>query len=389
MLIEDTLKCETEARQLVSNSGVVRQPKITFFIVDKVALAIQQAEFLQRTCAGRIGLLYGALGVDNYSQAQWSQVYLENDVVVLTAAILKDCLARGFISIESINLLIYDECHHCQNDHPYALIQYFYHRAKSSDRPRIFGMTASPVGSKKHSEVVIADLEHLLDARVCIPDPRSSLSDFVVKPVESICTYRKPDATHQVGLAYFAEIDRLLSSFKSMRRLLSNARYAGQNLGAWASESILRTLLDDAIWRIDAKAKIQASKRVENEYNTIQQAKCVMQQLSPQTDGQVIGTITPKVSQLLKLLTAAYQDALEQSKVSPKVIVFCERRSTAYLLMKLVNEAMKSLLPKNLQASILIGHGSSEEGDISMQMRRQAAVVDMFRNDTQIKYSEE
>lgn len=54
MLIKDALITESQARQKPQ-----RIHKLIFFVVDKVALAIQQAEFLQRTCPGRIGVLYG------------------------------------------------------------------------------------------------------------------------------------------------------------------------------------------------------------------------------------------------------------------------------------------------------------------------------------------
>jgi superfamily II DNA or RNA helicase len=51
-------------------------------------------------------------------------------------------------------LLIFDECHHARKDHPFCCImKEFYHvlDLDRSQRPKVFGMTASPssdIGSK-------------------------------------------------------------------------------------------------------------------------------------------------------------------------------------------------------------------------------------------------
>jgi endoribonuclease Dicer len=46
-------------------------------------------------------------------------------------------------------LLIFDECHHGIKRHPYNVImREFYDSCPEADRPRVFGMTASPLNSK-------------------------------------------------------------------------------------------------------------------------------------------------------------------------------------------------------------------------------------------------
>lgn len=196
-----------------------------FFLVDKVALATQQAKFLQQTCPGKIGLLYGALGVDNFQPSQWAEIYRIYDVVVMTAAILKDCLARGLISISSISLLIFDECHHAQKAHPYAQIQEFYHASKPCQRPKIFGMTASPVGSHGRPDLVAAKLEMTLDARICVPD-LISFASTVVRPKEFICFYQSRDSP-DVAKTNLARVHELLLPFKVMHRSLKTVGDAG------------------------------------------------------------------------------------------------------------------------------------------------------------------
>lgn len=70
-------------------------------------------------------------------------------VLVMTAQILLNILRHSIIKMESINLLILDECHHAVKKHPYSLVMSeFYHTTAKEKRPSIFGMTASPVNLK-------------------------------------------------------------------------------------------------------------------------------------------------------------------------------------------------------------------------------------------------
>lgn len=72
-----------------------------------------------------------------------------------------------------VRLLIFDEAHHAVKRHPYCLImREFYHQAPHRARPRIFGMTASPVNIRAAHQAcdqirsTIYELESNLDAKV-------------------------------------------------------------------------------------------------------------------------------------------------------------------------------------------------------------------------------
>ncbi|ORY78132.1 hypothetical protein BCR37DRAFT_112367 [Protomyces lactucae-debilis] len=390
MLLKEHILGELAARELHArellrqrepNDPTVphRPRKLAFFLVDKVALAMQQSEFLQSSCPGEIGFLYGALGVDNYSKTQWIDIYDKHHAIVMTAQILVTCLARGFISMSEISLLIFDECHHAASNHPFALILRVYHEAKHDDRPRIFGMTASPVSSRKTPLTVIEKLEATMDARVCTPSLSSSLSSLVVRPEEIILRYDT-----MVPEDFGMEVDtyslRKGASFnKSFKKLVASAEYVTTELGPWARERCWKMLVQDATDKSEAKSIYK-----EREGENLQETKDMLldaTKIVDQREDEVIQdpVLSPKVSLMLELLNEIYSGAEKRGEPIPVVLLFCERRVTAYLLLSLVAEIVKDKMHPNIKPSIFIGQGGADDAGVSMLIRRQVFVVDSFR----------
>ena len=77
------------------------------------------------------------------------------DVLFIIANKFYDLLAHGFMKLEEIDLLVFDECHHANQDHPYNLIMrdfWFHefdpHNPLKTKRPKVLGLTASPIKTK-------------------------------------------------------------------------------------------------------------------------------------------------------------------------------------------------------------------------------------------------
>jgi superfamily II DNA or RNA helicase len=83
--------------------------------------------------------------------------------------ILLTLLRHAVIKLDEIDLMIFDECHHCVGNHPYAVIMNeFYHSSAKESRPRIFGMTASPLAqSSAQLDVIKEDLSQLQKIMDC------------------------------------------------------------------------------------------------------------------------------------------------------------------------------------------------------------------------------
>lgn len=105
---------------------------------------------IKANCDAEVDEFCGEMGVDLWGEKQWRRILAEKDVLVMTAQILLNMLRHGFISLDRINLLVFDECHHARRKHSYnCIMREFYDRCPTEERPKIFGMTASPMNSNK------------------------------------------------------------------------------------------------------------------------------------------------------------------------------------------------------------------------------------------------
>ena len=81
--------------------------------------------------------------------------------------------------------MIFDECHHARKNHPYNGIMREYFHVPSSRRPKIFGMTASPIWNVKDPAGSLETLEQNMDAKVIgVRDHIEELVDHSPKPIE-------------------------------------------------------------------------------------------------------------------------------------------------------------------------------------------------------------
>ncbi|GMH17328.1 hypothetical protein Nepgr_019169 [Nepenthes gracilis] len=170
---------------------------LAVFLVPKVPLVYQQAEVIREQTGYHVGHYCGEMGQDFWDSRRWQREFESRQVLVMTAQILLNILRHSIIKMESIHLLILDECHHAVKKHPYSLVMSeFYHTTPKEKRPAVFGMTASPVNLKGVSSQVdcaikIRNLETKLDSIVCTIKDRKELEKHVPMPSEIVVEYDK------------------------------------------------------------------------------------------------------------------------------------------------------------------------------------------------------
>ena len=88
--------------------------------MDCVTLVFQQFAVLESNLGHKIERFCGEMGCDLWLKETWKKHFAENMVIICPAEILFQCLMHSFISIDQINLLIFDEAHHAKKNHAYA-----------------------------------------------------------------------------------------------------------------------------------------------------------------------------------------------------------------------------------------------------------------------------
>lgn len=177
-----------------------RSLRIDFFFAFAVPLVYQQGKAIEDQTNLTVGKYTGEMGVDFWDKADWTKQFDDHEVLIMTHQILLNMLSHGYIKASNINLLILDECHHCDKNHPYAKIMESVEAVRErSDRPRVMGLTASIINekAKKRGD----PLRSLLDQRmralegklraVCFTcTDQDSTLPFAAKPIERIKVYR-------------------------------------------------------------------------------------------------------------------------------------------------------------------------------------------------------
>ncbi|MCL7031503.1 hypothetical protein MKW94_015389 [Papaver nudicaule] len=156
--------------------------KLIIFLAPTVPLVNQQAEVIRINTSFKVEEYYGAKGVDNWNAELWENERKTNEVMVMTPQILLDAMRKAFLSLEMVSLMVF-ECHRTTGNHPYAkIMKEFYHR--SPNKPKIFGMTASPVikkgiSSAENCNDQMASLESVLDSKIYTVEDRNEVELFV------------------------------------------------------------------------------------------------------------------------------------------------------------------------------------------------------------------
>ncbi|RLN63799.1 hypothetical protein BBJ29_007789 [Phytophthora kernoviae] len=135
--------------------------KRAFFMAPTRQLVVQITAKIRQTSTLRVNSYCGSTA-DLWDAAQWERELLLTRVFVCTPEIVRNVLLKGYVTLDRMNLLVFDECHHVTKRHPYAQVIKMYSQAEPASMPRIFGTTACPTrhcAEKLHAELKKVELD--------------------------------------------------------------------------------------------------------------------------------------------------------------------------------------------------------------------------------------
>ncbi len=350
--------------------------KIVFFLVNSVPLAQQQARFLSNNLPEKIVSLFGGTSDDLWKKADWDRIFAENSIVVCTAAVLYSCLMHSYLTIGQISLLIFDEAHHTKKEHPYSKIIRDHYLKWNGEKPRIFGMTASPVDSKQDLGTAVKELEGQLQSRI-VTTRNLSIFEFAPRAEDATWYYSPLDGEYETELCVAL---RPLCGFVSLLGpYFRFARMASKHLGSWAA---------DRIWKYGLPTSKHESDNIirkyerSNEYTQITDLDRRAASLDSVRDAIALVSrhnfaapvveedreLSPKVRKLYEELKDRFS-----ANATTRSIVFIEERLTAMILCDLFVDAA---LP-NLRPGVLVGNAQS--GKEGGSWKDQEIVMEKFR----------
>lgn len=345
--------------------------------MNSVNLVFQQANVLRCGLDQKVEGICGAMGASLWAKPTWDKHFDNNMVIVCTAEVLVQCLMHSFINIPRINLLIFDEAHHTKSNHPYARLikDYYLHEPVPANRPRIFGMTASPVDANVDVRQAAKELETLLHCKIATTSDLSLLANHITRPNEEVAGYaplQQPFETqfHQKLRARYGDV-------QVFQKLFHDSKLFSSELGPWASDIYWSFAISEHESRRMAlreerafnKQKLQTLDKLDKELALLREAA---EYVKDHDFGRPTATSTHLSSKVLVLNT--YLQGYYERTAESRCIIFVERRQTARLL----NIIFKHLGGPNLHSDILVGN-STGIGDQKVSVRSQFLTVLKFR----------
>ena len=330
--------------QELEDRAIGNPKRISFFLVDSVQLVFQQHAVLKANLDQPMNMFCGDMGCDLWNKKLWGKHFSENMVIVCTAEVLRQCLHHSFISMNQINLLIFDEAHHAKKDHAYARIikDFYVQQEKHVVLPKIFGMTASPVDTRVDVKKAAAELEAILHCQIATAADSSLLQYTVTSKQEQLAKYAALGPKFETPL--YKEMFARFKSNSVLNKPLLYAHEASRELGSWCSDHIWPFILsEEETKKLQAKTerKYRAKKVqephtvVEKHQEQLREARQIVKTHAvepPNWDPQT-RTSTNLSSKVITLVT--YLKERFERPTDDKCIVFVRQRYTARLLANL------------------------------------------------------
>ncbi|KAH0556704.1 hypothetical protein GP486_005507 [Trichoglossum hirsutum] len=368
--------------QELGNRALGNPPRITFFLVDCVTLVFQQHAVLECNLDANIERFCGEMGCDLWQKSTWEKHFSENMVIVCTAEVLYQCLMHSFVTIDRINLLIFDEAHHAKKNHSYARIIKDFYLAESDEdkRPRVFGMTASPVDARMDVVKAARDLETLLHAQIATASDLKLLQKSVNRPSELIGQYDKLPSPFETPL--YKQLKARFGDMAVFSKPFRFAKEASSELGSWFADQVWSFFLaEEEARKLESKIERNfLSEKTEHpmtkldaEVALLREAREVISNHTFREPKPILADLSSKVLLLQHYLALVFERPTEA-----KCIVFVQSRYTA----KLLGDLFSRIGGPNLRPGILVGTRTGEPCDLNVSFRQQVVTLISFRKGT-------
>lgn len=223
----------------------------TVFLVPSVALTQQQQAFLQNNLPETVGVASALAANTRRNELAKCRI------LVATHGAYLDLLRHysDLFSLGKVDLLVLDECHNCKGNSAYAqIMRDYYHVLPIGRRPRVLGLTASPLINVKlnHSDEQLAQqlssLEEIMDSTIVSVEKLDEKIDqedrsFLEKEAnEFIVDYDDDTAKYAAAFAPITAETLHATRRRELNQLTTLGKELGPLLILWYCEFLRREL---------------------------------------------------------------------------------------------------------------------------------------------------
>ncbi|XP_051160014.1 endoribonuclease Dicer-like [Leptopilina boulardi] len=191
--------------------------KRTVFIVNTVPLVSQQTDYLTRHTGLKAKGFSGDMQVDFWDNKKWWSEIEDTPILVMIAQIFVDIVNHGIMSLDRVNLIVFDECHRAVSDHPMRQIMQRFEECSSDNRPRVLGLSATLLNSNVKLEKVqetIESLEITFHAKIASIESLAIVAGFSTNPKENCIKYNDEKACCKTVDDIIDEVTKILKIVK-------------------------------------------------------------------------------------------------------------------------------------------------------------------------------
>ena len=128
------------------------------FLVNTVCLGVQVTQEIKRLLGVEVACWNSETHKKSWSKERFNNEFDKHQVIVATAQLFLDAVKHSLISLDKLNLIIFDECHHGRMNHPYHELMKQFKYVDPSKQPRIIGLSGMLIGiSSKITEDTVDD----------------------------------------------------------------------------------------------------------------------------------------------------------------------------------------------------------------------------------------
>lgn len=77
----------------------------------------------------------------------------------MTSQVFLDIITHGYLHLNRINLIIFDECHRGVNDHPMRQIMQRFEQCETTEQPKILALSATLLNSNVKVNNIIESIK--------------------------------------------------------------------------------------------------------------------------------------------------------------------------------------------------------------------------------------